>query len=163
MKGILLGGYNLLISIVTVLLVLTTTFLIIIVFSNVIGRYFFNVSLAWAEEASRFLFIWAAFLGGVLAHEHYEHMNLDIFVRISHGKWRIAIIMASQIVTLVVLLIVFRGGLIATMDNLSWLSPALEIPYGYVYSVIPFASLLMAVQTLIRMARTINLPESEAE
>ena len=136
---------------VTVLLTVSTTALILIVFSNVIGRYFFNISLAWAEEASRFLFIWAVFLGAVLANEKYEHMNLDIVVKFASGKLRSAVITISQIVALIVLLIIFHGGMIATFENLTWLSPALEIPYGYVYSIIPFASLLMAGQTLIRL------------
>ena len=73
-------------------------------------------------------------------------MNLDIVVKFASGKLRSSVITISQIVALIVLLIIFHGGMIATFENLTWLSPALEIPYGYVYSIIPFASLLMAGQ-----------------
>ena len=37
-------------------------------FANVIGRYFFNVSIYWAEEAMLFLMVGCVFLGnGVVA------------------------------------------------------------------------------------------------
>lgn len=34
--------------------------------SNVLARYLFNYPLAWAEEFSRYTFIWVVFLGAVV-------------------------------------------------------------------------------------------------
>jgi TRAP-type transport system small permease protein len=43
------------------------TGMVLIVFSNVIGRYFLNSALAWSEEISRFMMIWLVWFGAVLA------------------------------------------------------------------------------------------------
>ena len=59
---------------VTVLLTVSTTALILIVFSNVIGRYFFNISLAWAEEGLTLSF----YLGRVSGRSACKRKNMNI-------------------------------------------------------------------------------------
>jgi TRAP-type transport system small permease protein len=143
--------YRLLMLALRALLVALSIFLIVIVFANVVGRYVFNYSLAWAEEASRFIFIWVIFIGSVLANEKYEHMNLDILIQwLKADRGRIVQIIA-QVIILVVLAMVIRGGWIATVENLSWTSPAMEISYGLVYSIVPFTCIIMCYQTFIRI------------
>ena len=39
------------------------------VFANVVLRYFFASSITWAEEASRYLFIWLIFMGAIPAYK----------------------------------------------------------------------------------------------
>ena len=46
--------------------------------------------------------------------------------------------------------------MIATLDSLSWESPALEIPYGLVYSIVPFCCAIMFFQTLVGMLQTLQ-------
>ena len=50
------------------------------VFINVILRYFFNEGLTWAEEASRYLFIWLIFLGAIVAYKENVHLGVDTLV-----------------------------------------------------------------------------------
>jgi len=143
------------------LLVALSVFLVLIVFGNVVGRYAFNFSLAWSEEASRFLFVWVILIGSVLANERWEHMNLDILVQRFPGRAGRSIQLTAQIVMLVVLGLVIRGGVIVTVENLGWESPALEIPYGMVYSVVPFCCAVMFYQNLVRAARIVKALRSE--
>lgn len=149
--GISSRPYRLLMRALRAVLVALSIFLVVIVFANVVGRYAFNYSLAWAEEASRFIFIWAIFIGSTLANEKYEHMNLDILVQWLAGDKRRIVQILAQLIVLVVLALVFHGGWIATVDNLSWTSPAMEISYGFVYSIVPFTCAIMAYQTLSRI------------
>lgn len=143
--------YRLAMALLRYLLVALSIFLIVIVFSNVVGRYVFNYSLAWAEEASRFIFIWVIFIGSVLANEKYEHMNLDILIQWLKGdKGRIVQIIA-QIIILIVLALIIRGGAIATVESIAWTSPAMEVSYGLVYSIVPLTCIIMFYQTLVRI------------
>jgi TRAP-type C4-dicarboxylate transport system permease small subunit len=57
---------------------------------------------------------------------------------------------------LLVLGLLIRGGVIITIDSLSWESPALEIPYGWVFSIVPFCCAVMFYQTLVRMFRILQ-------
>lgn len=55
--------------------------MVVVVFSNVISRYFLNAAIAWSEEISRFMLIWLVFLGANLAYINDEHLGLDILVK----------------------------------------------------------------------------------
>jgi TRAP-type C4-dicarboxylate transport system permease small subunit len=47
-------------------------------FANVFSRAVLHNSLPWAEELSRFLFVWITFIGSVLVNRNFGHMRLDI-------------------------------------------------------------------------------------
>lgn len=153
-------AYRYLMLLLRGVLVALSSFLIIIVFGNVVGRYAFNYSLAWAEEASRFLFIWTAFIGAVFANEKYEHMHLDLLVQCFPGQAGRLLQLAAYLIMLVVLGILIRGGLIVTLDSLTWESPALEIPYGWVYSIVPFCCAVMFYQVLGAVIQTVRKLQS---
>jgi TRAP-type C4-dicarboxylate transport system permease small subunit len=148
--------YRYLMLLLKSVLVVLSSVLVLIVFGNVVGRYVFNYSLAWAEEASRFLFIWTVFIGAVLTNEKYEHMHLDMLVQWLPGKPGRMMQLLAYAVMLFVFGILIRGGVIATLDSLSWESPALEIPYGLVYSIVPFCCAVMFYQTLVWAFQTLR-------
>jgi TRAP-type transport system small permease protein len=102
-------AYRYLMLVLRSVLVAMSSFLIVIVFGNVVGRYVFNYSLAWSEEASRFLFLWTALIAAVLTNEKYEHMHLDILIRWLPGRpGRV-----MQLLAYVVMLLVFVIGDVA--------------------------------------------------
>lgn len=58
-----------------------------LVFLNVVLRYGFNSSINITEEVSRYLFVWLAFLGAILAFNENRHVNVTIFTsRLSLAK-----------------------------------------------------------------------------
>ncbi|HUZ17249.1 MAG TPA: TRAP transporter small permease [Spirochaetia bacterium] len=145
--------YRLMLEVLKYLLVILTLALVVIVFGNVVGRYLFNYSWPWADEASRFLFIWVILIGAVLTNEKYEHMNLDILVRWLPSMSGRILQITSQAVIVAVLAIIVRGGITATVGNLTFDSPALGVPYGLVYMIVPICCTIMIVQTIARMIR----------
>src|ERR1700738_4302812 len=67
-------------------------------FANVIGRYFFSVSIPWAEEAMLFLMVGCVFLGnGVVAWSGRE-IRMDIIVRRMPPKVQEALDLFSELV-----------------------------------------------------------------
>ena len=46
-------------------------------FSNVVGRYFFGVSLGWTEEVLSYLLIWSVFVGSVLVTLDNKHLRVN--------------------------------------------------------------------------------------
>ena len=131
--------------------------MVIIVFSNVIARYFLNSSLAWSEEISRFMLIWLAFLGAYLAFVKNEHLGLDLVVFLP-PKLAIVIRTLASILVIVAVGIILYGGWTVTSFTIQsgWTSPALSIPYGYVYVVVPFCAALIFLQSIIRTGRLVN-------
>ncbi len=128
--------------------------MVIIVFSNVIARYFLNSSLAWSEEISRFMLIWLAFLGSYLAFVKNEHLGLDLIVFLP-PKPAVIIRTIAGLLTIIALGIILYGGWSVTSFTIQsgWTSPALAIPYGYIYAVVPFCAVLLFLQSILRMGR----------
>lgn len=137
--------------IVKFLIAIMAAVLVIVVFSNVLGRYFFNFALAWAEETARFLFIWLSFLGAILANAHAEHMHLTLFVdRVPNKIGKVMLIFAN-IVVLIILGLLVDGGATMVAQNYNWQTPALEISYGLVYSIAPISCIIMMMQVAARL------------
>ena len=142
-------------AIVKFLIAVMATILVIVVFSNVLGRYFFNFALAWAEETARFLFIWLSFLGAILANAHAEHMHLDLFVQWAPKKMGKGMSIIANVVVLLILGFVVDGGITMTIQNYNWQTPALEISYGLVYSIAPISCAIMMLQVLARIYKIV--------
>ncbi|MFQ3621229.1 MAG: TRAP transporter small permease [Spirochaetales bacterium] len=132
--------------------------MVIVVFGNVIFRYFLNMALAWSEEVSRFMLIWLAFMGAVIAYIRNEHLGLDILLRVLPplGARIVAIVADSLVVT--ALVIMTRGGIAMTADSFAsgWVASSLPIPYGYVYMAAPIATGLMLLESVIKLLTDIR-------
>lgn len=50
----------------------------VIVSLSVIFRYGFNDSIAWAEDAAKFLMVWLAFTGAPLGFRHGAHVSIEL-------------------------------------------------------------------------------------
>lgn len=106
----------------------------IFVFSNVIMRYFFSASLTWAEEVSRFLFIWLIFLGAIVAFKDNAHLGVDTLVNRLTPKGKKVLYVVNCFVILATMGLTLDGSWRLTLLNVDQSSPAIGLPYAYVYS-----------------------------
>ena len=124
--------------------------MVVIVFSNVVSRYYLHASLAWSEEVARFMLVWLVFIGSFLAYIHDEHLGLDILVAKMPPNMRKAVGFCTNMMILFALYAVMEGGYLLMRDNFDWLSSAAEIPQGYVYFIVPFTCGLMMLQVVLK-------------
>lgn len=106
----------------------------IFVFGNVILRYFFHSGWTWAEEISRILFIWLIFLGSILAFKDNEHLGVDTLVKKLSPNGQKILYVVNCLIILVTLGMTLHGSWYLTLLNVDQSTPALGIPYAYVYS-----------------------------
>lgn len=106
----------------------------IFVFVNVIMRYFFHSGLTWAEEVSRFLFIWLIFLGSIVAFKANEHLGIDALARRLSPRGRRMLFVVNSLIILATLALTLHGAWMLTVLNLDQSSPAINLPYAYVYA-----------------------------
>lgn len=109
----------------------------IILFINVLFRYFLNDPLFWANEASIFMMAWLTFIGGSLGLKYKTQASITLFVnRLSDKNQRIL-----QIITQIIILI-----FMAILLYLSWdwvlsltatVSSSMRIPMWIPYSCVP--------------------------
>jgi TRAP-type C4-dicarboxylate transport system permease small subunit len=149
-------AYEYLLKVIQIVCWLIFIVLISVGFFNVLSRFIFHLGLSWSDELSRFLFIWITFLGSVLVNDTYGHMNLDALVtHLSPRRANVVQILATTIV-LLIMIILTVGSVQVVKMNWDWSSSALRIPYGFVYSVIPFSFAIMVIQSIVRLIKIIK-------
>lgn len=132
-----------------------------LVILNVLTRYVFSHSFSWVEEATRYMMIWAAFLGAGPALRVGGHIAVDSLPQAlppAAARGLRALVTLVMVVTLLVL--VWLG--IQYVD-FAWEqeSPVLGWSLGKVYLAIPVGSALMLVHLLLVAKRWIGSGEWE--
>ena len=116
-----------------------------VVFIQVIFRYLLDYSLSWSEELSRFAFIWLCFLGTAYLVLGNRHLRVTIVEDIVPRGVRVALRVLQYLAALFCTAIFLDGGVDIAGNEWRQLSPALQLPMGYVYLIIPIAAALMAL------------------
>jgi TRAP-type transport system small permease protein len=119
---------------------------------QIVSRVFFT-SVSWTEEVARFLLIWITFLGAALAWQQGRHLAVDLLrTRLPDGPRRI--VTGAAIIVSIVFMVALTVIGIRYMNVQSFQkSPSLRLPMSYVYAVMPIAAALMAVLSVIDLAR----------
>lgn len=135
----------------------------IFVFGNVILRYFFHSGLTWAEEISRFLFIWLIFLGAILAFKDNEHLGIDTLVTRLSLKGKKVLFIINNIIIFITLIMLLDGTWNLVLMNVDQSSPALQIPYAYVYISGAFMAVAMLIIVTMRLCKLLTNKMDEAD
>ena len=150
---------------IKVVIALLLVGMVVLVFMNVIFRYFLNSAIAWSEEISRFMMIWLSFLGAVIAFTRSEHLGLDLVVKAVPPKASRAITILADLLVLFALGLLVSGGYTLARETLlsGWTSPATDTPYGLVYMVVPFSAALLFLQAVIKLIEHVRAIAASAK
>jgi TRAP-type transport system small permease protein len=143
--------YQYLMKIIEIFVGILITLMVVIVFANVIGRYFLHASVAWSDEVARFMMIWMSLLGAVLAYAKNEHLGLDLVVQAVPKSVAKFINILGDLLVMVAVFMIIKGGYNLVMQNLSWLSPGASISYGFVYTIVPICGVILFLQTILKL------------
>lgn len=141
-------------------LVLILAVLVTVVLSNVIGRYLLGAGITWADEMARFLFVWLTFLGAVLGLARGAHIGMDIVVMALPALPARAIRMLALGLMAVFLAVWGWYALELVQRSMTFRTPALGVPRGYVYAVAPFSAALMWLVCLHQCWRVLRGQEA---
>ncbi len=124
-----------------------------LVFTNVVTRYGFGFSIAWAEEVSRFLMIWATFLGAGLALREGRHVAIDLLQELMPAPARRAVRIALGLAILGFLGLLILYG--AQFVQFGWnkVTIVTQIPRGIPYLAIPIGAGLLALHLILFFGR----------
>lgn len=119
--------------------------IVAVIFTNVVGRYFFHAPLRWSDELAQFMFLWLAYLGALAALMGGRHYSFPNLIDLLPARLRLAVKTLSDLLVLVMLGVLVWGGM-RLVDLLQHQrSPALDVPIYYIYAALPLVSALMAL------------------
>src|SRR5699024_10024630 len=103
------------------------------------------------EELARFCLMWLAILGAAYITGKREHIAIDYFAnKLSPSNQRILDFGIEILILFFALVVLIIGGgyLMYMTFYMEQNSPALQVPLGVVYSIIPISGILMIIYTL---------------
>ena len=107
--------------------------MVLLVFGNVVLRYGFNSGITLTEEVSRWLFIWGTFLGAVVALREHGHLGVDMMVSKLPPAGKTICLIASHLLMLFIVGLLFKGGLDQTRLNWDVTAPTTGISMAVIH------------------------------
>jgi TRAP-type C4-dicarboxylate transport system permease small subunit len=116
-------------------------------FANIIGRYFFSVSLSWAEEVMLFLMIGCVFLAAGPVGWMGRNIRMDVMVSALPPRARAAFELFSDLATIAtcIALAIFAWPVMTMLAELDQRSDSANIPLVIPQAAVPLGLLLMAL------------------
>jgi TRAP-type C4-dicarboxylate transport system permease small subunit len=118
--------------------------LVLSVAVGVFYRYVLQWSLFWSTEVANFIFVWIVFLGAVVAYHEKKHIAFTALLDRMPGNRAKLEILGNLLVLGFALFMVVTGSEVVWL-TLDRPSEALKLPLGYLYSVLPFAFAIIAI------------------
>jgi len=116
-------------------------------FGNVVARYFFNNPLEWAEEFSRYSFIWIVFLGAAYCTKSNRHIVIDGLVLALPARPRAILEVLADLITLGLMGVLLYYGWHLTVFTTQPTS-TLHVPMSVVYVVVPISAALIGLRSI---------------
>jgi TRAP-type C4-dicarboxylate transport system permease small subunit len=131
------------------IIIVLMLFMTVTVSLQIVFRYVLNIPLGWSEEVARFSFVWVSFFGASALMRVREHINVTVFVDNFPPRLRAAAVFVANLCGLICVYFFLIGGIALTTNEWAQLAPAMQIPMGWVYLVIPVSAGLMAIWMVI--------------
>jgi len=126
------------------------------VIAQVVLRYIFNNPLTWSEELARYLFIWCAFLGWLVASRRHSHLAMTFVVDRLPGSVQTVIGVLIQAATLWFAWLLGSRGLQLVRNNWDVENVAVPFNLGVVYLIEPIAAVVIAIYACIALTEALR-------
>jgi TRAP-type C4-dicarboxylate transport system permease small subunit len=122
-------------------------------FANVVGRYFFNTSIPWAEETMLFLMVGCVFLGNDVVAWSGRHLRMDVVVNALPPRVRAAFDLFSELLLIgtAITIVIVAVPVVRQLADYDQRSQAANIPLAIPQAMIPIGMSIMALLVAVRL------------
>ena len=121
-----------------------------LIFLQVVMRYIFKDSPAWTEELSRYLFLWAIWIGASYGVKTHSHVRLTILTnKLGKKAQDVVNVIVWFLWTGFIIFLVVKGyELVGKFLTSGQVSTAMHIPMWIAYASVPVGCTLMTFRLL---------------
>src|SRR6204780_4396155 len=125
-------------------------------FVNIIGRYFFSVSIPWAEEIMLFLMVGCVFTGCCAVAWEGRQIRMDVLISMMPPKIKDLFTLLSELVLIATAIAVtkFAWPVITQLAAFDERSQAANFPLVIPQAMVPIGYSLMALLVAVRLLTT---------
>ena len=140
------------VQICSVILCLLGALMSIVIFLQVFFRFVVYVPFPWSEEFARYMMVWMAMLGSVIALRWGRHIGVRVLVEKIPGRgYDLVVVPCVQLILIGFLGVLCVQGVHLAVFNMGQRSPAMEIPMLIPYLSLPVGAFMMIVDILADM------------
>jgi len=137
------------------LLVALLAGMVVMVFGNVLMRWFANSGILISEEMSRFFFVWLTFIGAVVVARENAHLGVDALTRVLGPRGRLVCMVVADSLVLVCCAVFFWGTLAQAPNNATNVASVSGLNMLWVFGVGLFTSFGIGTMTALRLVRAL--------
>lgn len=126
--------------------------LVILLFIQVIARYFFGSSISWAEEISRFSLMALVYISASIGIKDNKHIRITAHLKYLPSFIQMILRVLSESIWFVfnIFVIYLSSNLIISMAERPLISGALMLDMRYVFAIIPIAFFIQTIRLVQR-------------
>lgn len=111
----------------------------VIIFVQVLLRYFMNYTPDWSEELSRYLIVWTIFIGTAIGVRNNIHIGVDALLRLLPKSWKLTMEVLLNVIGAIVSIVLIWLSIQFIQDTLEYeqLSPSMRISMAIPYLAMP--------------------------
>jgi TRAP-type C4-dicarboxylate transport system permease small subunit len=129
--------------------------IVAIIFYAVVMRYVFQRPPFWAEELSRFIFIWIIMLGAVLVTRDQSHIEFVMLIDLLPKRLKFILVNLIRLLMILFCWVMVQQGLKIYPIVAEANSPTFGISMGWLYLSIPVGGLLMGICILENIIKSV--------
>ncbi|MEY2618135.1 MAG: hypothetical protein RL522_1137 [Pseudomonadota bacterium] len=129
-------------------LILLMAAMSVIIFINVIDRYFDGEALPWAEEVARHMMIWLTFLGAGPVLRYGGHIAVENLQDTLPRAAAIALRALIALLLLAFFVFLIWWGLLYVQRAQFQTTAATQISFAYIYAALPIGGVLLVLHFL---------------
>lgn len=135
--------------------------LVIVLSLQIFYRYFLGLSIPWAEEVSRFVFVVMVYLSISFAAQRGRHIRIMMQFKWFKERTKILILSFADIIWISYNTFIIVKGIemVNEMFSFRYNSPVLNIPMYFVYGIIPLSFGIMNVRVIQNMINRFRTKE----
>jgi len=118
------------------------------VFMQVILRYMFDSPMTWSEELARYLFVWCAFLGWIIAARRRSHLAITVVSDKLGPRGQAVFSLIGALANVAFCIVLGWYGLQITQRNVDIDTVALFFTFAAVYAIVPLAAVAVGFHAL---------------
>ena len=149
-------GLDWLIRGVEALMVVLLAGMAVMVFVNVVLRYGFNTGINFSEEAARYFFVWLTFIGAVITFRENGHLGVETLVRRFGRRGRLTCMVASNLVVLLCMAVLFWGTWRQAPIMASMVAPVTGMSMIFIFGISFFTSIGIGLIAVLRIIRILT-------
>ena len=118
------------------------------VLAQVVFRYFLGEPLVWSDELARYLFVWASFLGWIVAARRRSHLAIDMAATRLSSRGRAVLRIVGALCGIAFAALLVWYGWRIMVRNLDVDTTSLFFSQGVVYAIVPVAAFAVGIYAI---------------